>query len=207
MSPSDGDAALRDAERTKESLLAAAVLRFAKDGYAATTVRDIAADAGVNVALINRYFGSKEGLFEACLGRIGQSADRMSDDAPGLAELPEALARRIAGNQSDAGLWLRMLFRSSGDAGSEGIRVGVLRSMSESIAIKAGWRPEDGDDGVLLRAEVLLAVSLGLAVLRAPTAVLEPLASSTWSDLVGPIADVTSALLGDGSGFLPTTMS
>lgn len=34
---------------------------------AATTVRDIADDAGVNVSLISRYFACKEGLFEACL--------------------------------------------------------------------------------------------------------------------------------------------
>ena len=57
----------RDAASTRQLLLDAARRRFARDGYAATTVRDIADDAGVNVALISRYFDSKEGLFEACL--------------------------------------------------------------------------------------------------------------------------------------------
>src|ERR1700744_3072446 len=57
----------RDADETRQRLLQAARQRFAQDGYAATTVRDIAMEAGVNVALINRYFTSKEGLFEAYL--------------------------------------------------------------------------------------------------------------------------------------------
>src|SRR6266704_4328400 len=54
----------RNAEETRAALLAAAQLRFARNGYEATNLRDIAADAGVNVALIPRYFGSKEGLFQ-----------------------------------------------------------------------------------------------------------------------------------------------
>ena len=50
----------RDAANTRRLLLSSARRRFAQDGYSATRVRDIAADAGVNVALINRYFSSKE---------------------------------------------------------------------------------------------------------------------------------------------------
>ncbi|MDB5221757.1 MAG: TetR/AcrR family transcriptional regulator, partial [Chitinophagaceae bacterium] len=38
---------------------------FAKKGYEATTVRDIAIEAGVNIAMISYYFGSKEKLLEA----------------------------------------------------------------------------------------------------------------------------------------------
>ncbi|MBS1928899.1 MAG: TetR/AcrR family transcriptional regulator [Chitinophagaceae bacterium] len=38
---------------------------FAKNGYDATTVRDIAEAAGVNLAMISYYFGSKEKLLEA----------------------------------------------------------------------------------------------------------------------------------------------
>lgn len=52
----------RNAEETRAALLAAARLRFARDGYEATNLRDIASDVGVNVALIPRYFRSKEGL-------------------------------------------------------------------------------------------------------------------------------------------------
>lgn len=44
----------------------AAVARFGADGYARTSLRDIAADAGVSAALVIHHFGSKEGLRRAC---------------------------------------------------------------------------------------------------------------------------------------------
>ena len=45
---------------------------FAKKGYEATTVRDIAEEAGVNIAMISYYFGSKEKLLEALFNhRLG----------------------------------------------------------------------------------------------------------------------------------------
>lgn len=43
--------------------MAAARRAFSERGFERTTVREIAADAGVNPALINRYFGGKEQLF------------------------------------------------------------------------------------------------------------------------------------------------
>jgi TetR/AcrR family transcriptional regulator, regulator of cefoperazone and chloramphenicol sensitivity len=44
----------------------AAIARFGADGYDATTVRDIAQDAGVSAALVIHHFGSKDGLRQAC---------------------------------------------------------------------------------------------------------------------------------------------
>lgn len=44
----------------------AALSRFPRDGFAATTVRSIAEDAGVSPALVIHHFGSKEGLRRAC---------------------------------------------------------------------------------------------------------------------------------------------
>lgn len=57
----------RDAAATREALLQAAHSRFTRLGYDRTTLRDVAADVGVNLALIKRYFDSKEGLFKAAL--------------------------------------------------------------------------------------------------------------------------------------------
>lgn len=57
----------RNADRTREDILRAACHAFSVHGYAQATVRQIASDAGINVALVIRYFGSKEGLFEAAL--------------------------------------------------------------------------------------------------------------------------------------------
>jgi AcrR family transcriptional regulator len=57
----------RDAEATRAAILEAAKLHFAKSGYDGAYLRDIAAEAGVDAALINRYFGGKDGLFAAAL--------------------------------------------------------------------------------------------------------------------------------------------
>jgi AcrR family transcriptional regulator len=57
----------RDAEATRAAILAAAKIHFARSGYDGAFLRDIAADAGADAALINRYFGGKDGLFAAAL--------------------------------------------------------------------------------------------------------------------------------------------
>lgn len=49
---------------TEEKIKAAARVVFQKKGYAATRTRDIAEEAGINLALLNYYFRSKEKLFE-----------------------------------------------------------------------------------------------------------------------------------------------
>ena len=49
---------------TEHKIIAAAKTVFTKKGYSATRTRDIAAEAGINLALLNYYFRSKEKLFE-----------------------------------------------------------------------------------------------------------------------------------------------
>jgi len=57
----------RDAEATRAAILQAAKGQFARLGYDRAALRDIAAEAGADVALIKRYFGGKEGLFTEAL--------------------------------------------------------------------------------------------------------------------------------------------
>lgn len=57
----------RDALKTKARILAAAQQAFSEIGYSQAGLRDIAAIAEVNSAMLPRYFGSKAGLFEAAL--------------------------------------------------------------------------------------------------------------------------------------------
>ena len=52
-------------EQAKNQLIAAALAQFGEYGLHATT-RDIAAQAGQNIAAITYYFGSKEDLYLAC---------------------------------------------------------------------------------------------------------------------------------------------
>lgn len=60
----------KDAQRTRQAILVAAQDAFSNRGYRDTGVREITAQAGVSVALVNRYFGSKEKLFEEALSAM-----------------------------------------------------------------------------------------------------------------------------------------
>ncbi|HEX6471059.1 MAG TPA: TetR family transcriptional regulator [Streptosporangiaceae bacterium] len=55
----------RRSDATRSAILAAARERFAADGYERATIRAIAADAGIDPAMVMRYYVSKERLFAA----------------------------------------------------------------------------------------------------------------------------------------------
>lgn len=57
---------------TRAALLEAATECFALQSYENVTLRHIAGEAGVDVALVSRYFGSKEELFAAVLLTAGE---------------------------------------------------------------------------------------------------------------------------------------
>ncbi|MCL2780478.1 MAG: TetR family transcriptional regulator [Actinomycetia bacterium] len=57
---------------TRQVIARAARELFERDGYAATSVRAIAANAGIDPALVIRYFGSKERLFIEVMTIAGQ---------------------------------------------------------------------------------------------------------------------------------------
>lgn len=50
---------------TRDRILAAAKRLFARDGYDGATIRAIGSEAGINPAMVMRYFGNKEQLFAA----------------------------------------------------------------------------------------------------------------------------------------------
>lgn len=71
----------RDAEATRAAILEAAKKQFALVGYDCT-LRDIAGEAGADVALVKRYFGGKEALFiEALKASFGSDDLREWDRA------------------------------------------------------------------------------------------------------------------------------
>jgi AcrR family transcriptional regulator len=55
----------RTGQQSKKRIIDAARDRFMREGYQRATVRAIAADAGVDVAMVYYFFGNKEGLFTA----------------------------------------------------------------------------------------------------------------------------------------------
>ncbi|MDN3947560.1 TetR family transcriptional regulator, partial [Klebsiella pneumoniae] len=81
-------------EQAKNQLIAAAIAQFGEYGQHATT-RDIAAQAGQNIAAITYYFGSKDDLYLACAQWI---ADFIGDNFRPQAEAAEHL---LAGEAPD----------------------------------------------------------------------------------------------------------
>ncbi|MEV3970478.1 TetR/AcrR family transcriptional regulator [Streptomyces sp. NPDC050698] len=81
------------ADRERQ-VLAAATEEFGRRGYEATTVAAIAARVGVTKPLLHHYFGSKQGLYLACLNPVGERllhAIRTAMAEPGSAAPPTAL--------------------------------------------------------------------------------------------------------------------
>src|SRR5690349_12504531 len=81
---------------TKADILEAARRRFLADGYDAVTLRAVAADANVDVALISYHFGSKKGLFGAAMALGANPAELLTSQLAGpLNSLPERLVRTV----------------------------------------------------------------------------------------------------------------
>lgn len=60
----------RDAVRTRQAILEAAITAFSESGIAGTRVDDIATRAGVNKSLIYQHFGSKSDLYAEALHSV-----------------------------------------------------------------------------------------------------------------------------------------
>ena len=72
-----------DGVETREAILAAAAAEFAEKGFALASAREICRRAGVNAALLARYFGSKEALYrlvaQRLFGDLGAPLARLAD--------------------------------------------------------------------------------------------------------------------------------
>lgn len=82
---------------TEEKIKEAARVVFLKKGYAATRTRDIAEEAGINLALLNYYFRSKEKLFgiimlETVTGFMQTMATVLNDEKSSLEKKVELIA-------------------------------------------------------------------------------------------------------------------
>ncbi|HZZ35253.1 MAG TPA: TetR family transcriptional regulator [Caulobacteraceae bacterium] len=104
----------RDAEATRAAILAAGKTHFARSGYEGAYLRDIAADAGADAALINRYFGGKEGLFNACLREAVRSEKLFEIDRDRFGErLAKTFAAKSAPGSDDTLQGFRLILRAA----------------------------------------------------------------------------------------------
>lgn len=102
-SPS-GDQRKRDAERTRERILEAALIEFGEHGFAGARTSAIAARAGVNQQLISYYFAGKEGLYQALQQRWRTTSGAAQPDQP-MTEVVAGFLRLGATQRA----WARLL--------------------------------------------------------------------------------------------------
>ena len=111
----------------RESILKIATRRFATVGYEATTMRSIAARAGVTLPTIYHYYGDKAGLYlEVCLTTFGPRAER---NLQAFRKSHESEAHRIltffrdlAAALLDDEIYFKLLHREMLDQNKDGIR-------------------------------------------------------------------------------------
>jgi AcrR family transcriptional regulator len=85
----------RSSAETREAILLSARKAFASSGYDGAGVREIAEGAGVTAMLVNRYFGSKEGLFAEALAATMASPTILAPQNVELANPAEAFAMAL----------------------------------------------------------------------------------------------------------------
>jgi len=119
----------RDAERTRERILDAALVEFGEHGYAGARIGAIARRAGANQQLISYYFDGKEGLYRALIERWRtMSAELNRPEAP----LDEVVAAFIDVGEEQRH-WVRLLIWQSlaGDRDEGGVQ--YRRSMVDDL--------------------------------------------------------------------------
>jgi AcrR family transcriptional regulator len=150
---------------TRQAILEAARARFASDGFAATTIRRVASDAGVNPSLVMQFFTSKEELFAAVMSISPKSLERFStvfdgadehlgervvrahlevwegtpqDSEPLMAMLRSGIANEQAGSQLREFIQARLLDAMGAgrrDAPEAALRAGLASSMLVGIVV------------------------------------------------------------------------
>ncbi|MGX7828575.1 TetR family transcriptional regulator [Actinokineospora sp. 24-640] len=147
----------RDAEATKMALLRAAADLFTERGFDRTSVREVAAAAGVDQALVFRYFGTKEDLLAAVLAAPGRA---LSADCP-PDKLLEGVLREVF-TDGDQTANLLLLALSGPQRGK------VADALENEVAgpYRQAFAGPGADSDALLRADLVLAWVLGLALVR-----------------------------------------
>jgi AcrR family transcriptional regulator len=108
---------------SRAAILAAARSLLADRGYDATTIRAVAAEAGVDPAMVMRYYGSKDGLFAAAtdIDLALPSPEDVPADQLGRV-LAGHVLRRWEGELADELVTLLLRSAGSHDAAAEQLR-------------------------------------------------------------------------------------
>jgi AcrR family transcriptional regulator len=184
----------RTGQQSRQRIVDAARERFMHDGYEGATVRAIAADAGVDVAMVYYFFGNKEGLFtssaltgpEHPLHQLG----KLLDDGPD--EIGPRLVRRFL-QRWDGGEGFEpflTLWRSAA------MQPAARQVLHDALAGPVAKRlaAEFGVGDAELRVELVASHLAGLAFARYQLK-LEPIATADVEDVVGWIGPTVQRYL------------
>jgi AcrR family transcriptional regulator len=168
---------LRNAAATKQDILRAATSAFLEESYENVGVRQIAARAGVDVALINRYFGSKRQLFIQVLkGCEDEIAHSIKPACLAAHYTNIVLQQGLNDDRGDIERLLIILRSASSPEAAE-----IVRETLRDDVLAPSAALLDGPDAEV-RASLSMAVWIGVTVLRNIM-------------LVAPISDATSDLI------------
>jgi AcrR family transcriptional regulator len=170
----------------RADILRVARRRFLADGYQRVTLRSIAAEAGVDVALLSHYFGSKSGLFGATMQLAANPAARLDEAMRGdIATLPVRVLRMLVTTWDDpvigAGLRAMAEAATREPEVNRGLREMVEREIVGRLADRIGGADATARAGIA--ASHTMGIIFGRYVLR-----VEPLASMPADELVARAA-------------------
>lgn len=184
----------RTGQQNRQRIIDVARDRFMRDGYERATVRAIAADAGVDVAMVYYFFGSKEGLFTASALTGPEhplhQLDALLDEGPD--DIGSRLVRRFLDHWEEGGVFepFLTLWRSAA------IQPQARKVLHDTIAGPAAERvaAEFGVADAELRVELVASHLAGLAFARYQLR-LEPIASTPVEDVVAWIGPTVQRYL------------
>jgi AcrR family transcriptional regulator len=170
----------RSAPATRAAILEAARARFGAQGFDRVRLRDVAADVGVDPAMVIRYFGTKEGLFAAAAEFALDLPDLTGVRADDLAHV--LMPRFFDVWEDDAGFLSLLRAATTSEAAAEKMRELFTGQVAPAVAaVVADRAPE--------RAALLGSQILGLAVSRYVLKV-PPLADMGRAELEAWVAPV-----------------
>lgn len=156
----------RNAATTRAQILAAARVAFTQESYDRIGVRDIAAAAGIDPALVIRYFGSKEGLFTEAIGNKLDLSWLFGGD---LATLGERLATVLLGKKKSADEFdplLALLRSAPGSVPGRLLREAVHDGFTKPLA--AVLQGPQAELRAATAGSTLLGAMIMQAVIRSP---------------------------------------
>lgn len=182
----------RNAAATRAAILEAANEQFARGGYDLTSLREIAAEAGVDMALVKRYFGGKEALFtEALKASFRPDFLRNADRRTFSHEIATMMAGPARADEERSRTFEFLLRAAASPTTAPLLNIVVQERF---LSVIRDWL---GGEKAPARARVLAAIYIGLLVERLIRD--EPLEGREREDFIDRAASVLEAMISDVS--------